>query len=105
MRIFTSHARDGLRDKLLDQEPFDTLTEPRVMIEECCRHWRAERPYSRLGHCPPAPESRATACRAHRASVINHGGRLDGGFTLSLYNAVGWHAVALASTQTARRSE
>jgi len=45
-----------LRDELLNQEIFYTLTEAKVLIEQWRREYNQVRPHSSLGYRPPAPE-------------------------------------------------
>ena len=45
-----------LRDELLNEEIFYTLTEARIIIESWRRHYNSVRPHSSLGYKPPAPE-------------------------------------------------
>lgn len=47
-----------LRDELLDQGIFYTLTEARVLIERWRRHYNTERPHWSRDYRPPAPETR-----------------------------------------------
>ena len=46
-----------LQDELLNREPFYTLREARVLIEQWRRHGNGVSPHSALGYRPPAPET------------------------------------------------
>jgi transposase InsO family protein len=46
-----------LRDELLNQEIFTTLTEAKVLIEQWRQEYNHIRPHSSLGYRPPAPEA------------------------------------------------
>jgi putative transposase len=46
-----------LRDELLNQEIFDTLTEARVLRKEYRWEYNTFRPHSSLNYRPPAPEA------------------------------------------------
>jgi len=50
-----------MRDELLNQEVFTTLTEAKVLIEQWRREYNQIRPHSSLGYRPPAPEAVLTA--------------------------------------------
>ena len=50
-----------LRDKLLNQEIFTTLTEAEVLIKSGEENTTGYEPYSSLGYRSPAPESIFTA--------------------------------------------
>ena len=69
-----------LRDELLDQEIFYTVTEARHVIEEWRRHYNHIRPHSARGYRPPAPETiaapasvplRSTAAGARTVVVLH----------------------------------
>ncbi|GAA4441216.1 hypothetical protein GCM10023155_46710 [Bremerella cremea] len=45
------------RDELLDREPFDTLLEANVLIEQGRVEYNTLCPHSSLGYRPPAPEA------------------------------------------------
>ena len=46
------------RDKLLNCEIFDTLTEAKILVEMWRREYNRFRPHSSLGYKPPAPEAK-----------------------------------------------
>ena len=47
----------NLRDEHLNREIFDTLFEPKVLIERWRIEYNTRRPHSSLGYRPPAPEA------------------------------------------------
>ncbi len=55
---YTESFNSKLRDELLNQEIFTTLTEATVLIEQWRREYNQVHPHSSLGYRPPAPEAR-----------------------------------------------
>ena len=55
---YTESFNGKLRDELLNQEIFTTLTEATVLIEQWRREYNQVHPHSSLGYRPPAPEAR-----------------------------------------------
>jgi transposase InsO family protein len=51
---FVESFHGRFRDECLNREQFWTLSEARVLIEDCRRHYNTRRPHSRLGYQSPA---------------------------------------------------